>query len=234
MRHALILLPLLIACGTEAADAVADHDDVYDTGALTFDGSEDTPQDSLQIPERDSEDDAGAPPSVDTTNETGRKEDPRATACHDDVADWESEWSGIEAEVLELTNVARAQGADCGVYGYFPPAPPVSYDPTLTCAARFHATWLTDNEFSHDSPGGDLGNTMDQRITSAGYTWRTVGENIAAGQPDARAVVDAWLDSDGHCANLMSPDFEELGVGYLHAEVDLYGHYWVQNFGTPM
>jgi uncharacterized protein YkwD len=60
-----------------------------------------------------------------------------------------------------------------------------------------------------------------------GFAWRTVGENIARGQPTPAALVDAWMNSPGHCQNLLNPAFTQLGVGR-------YGQLWTQDFGAPL
>ncbi len=71
-----------------------------------------------------------------------------------------------------------------------------------------------ENYFSHDSPGGPCGNDFVDRVEAAGYTgWMTLGENIAAGQTTPQEVVAGWMDSDGHCSNIMEPAFTEIGVG---------------------
>lgn len=129
--------------------------------------------------------------------------------------------------VLELTNAARAQARSCGATS-FAAAAPLAYNAQLAQAAQGHATDMaTRNYFSHTSLDG---RSMAQRITGAGYPWRTIGENIAAGQPTPESVVDGWLRSEGHCRNIMNPSFRELGVG--HAQGGSYSHYWVQNFGA--
>ena len=68
-------------------------------------------------------------------------------------------------------------------------------------------------------------------MTAAGYVWQTAGENLAGGNATAEATMQQWLDSDGHCANLMNPAFTELGVGYFPGGP--YTTLWVQNFGAP-
>jgi len=129
--------------------------------------------------------------------------------------------------VLELTNAARAQARSCGATS-FAAAAPLAYNAQLAQAAQGHATDMaTRNYFSHTSLDG---RSMAQRITATGYPWRTIGENIAAGQPTPESVVDGWLRSEGHCRNVMNPSFRELGVGY--AQGGTYSHYWVQNFGA--
>ncbi len=148
---------------------------------------------------------------------------------------WEPDWAALECEVLDLTNQARAEGADCGVEGTFGPADPLTMQHQLREAARFHSQDMGDRAFfTHESPGGPNGDTVQDRIENAGYTnWQTWGENIAAGQTTAQEVVDGWLASDGHCSNIMNPMFEEIGVGYAHVPGAPYqGIYWTQDFGA--
>lgn len=93
----------------------------------------------------------------------------------------------------------------------------------LTAAAVLRAEELTE-VFSHTRPNGEpcFSVIAEQK--------RTVGENIAAGQPTPEDVMDCWLSSPGHRANILNPDFRELGVGYLYREGEEYRHYWVQLF----
>ncbi|GAA5512546.1 hypothetical protein Dcar01_01260 [Deinococcus carri] len=135
--------------------------------------------------------------------------------------------SAFAQRVLDLTNQARAQARTCGSTS-FAATTPLTYSAQLEQAAQAHATDMaTLNYFSHTSQDG---RTMAQRITATGYTWRTIGENIAAGQPTPESVVAGWLASEGHCRNIMNPSFRELGVGY--AQGGAYGSYWVQDFGA--
>lgn len=125
--------------------------------------------------------------------------------------------SGFAGRVLELTNAARTCGAT-----RFAAAPALTYSGQLEQAAQGHATDMaTRGYFSHTSLDG---RTMAQRISATGYAWRTIGENIAAGQTTPEQVVAGWLASEGHCRNIMNPSFRELGGSY--------GHSWVQNFGA--
>lgn len=131
--------------------------------------------------------------------------------------------------VLELTNAARAQARTCGTTSYAATTP-LAYNAQLEGAAQGHASDMaTKNYFSHTSQDG---RTFSQRITAAGYAWRTIGENIAAGQSTPESVVSGWLQSPGHCANIMNPAFKELGVGYTYSASSTYRHYWVQDFGA--
>lgn len=65
-------------------------------------------------------------------------------------------------------------------------------------------------------------------MKKSGITYRTAGENIAAGQRTPKDVVTAWMNSDGHRKNILSSSFTEIGVGY--AKGGAYGHYWTQMF----
>ncbi|GAA4004876.1 hypothetical protein GCM10022631_14940 [Deinococcus rubellus] len=136
--------------------------------------------------------------------------------------------SGFAAEVLRLTNQARAQGGSCGGVAYAP-APALSWNALLATSAQAHAADMAArNFFDHTNPDG---RTFDQRITAAGYLWRSLAENIAAGQQTPAEVVASWIASTGHCKNILNASLKELGVGY--AEGGTYGKYWVQDFGTP-
>jgi uncharacterized protein YkwD len=78
------------------------------------------------------------------------------------------------------------------------------------------------------------GSTPADRATRAGYPWRLVGENIASGNRTPQEAVQAWLDSPGHCANLMNPGFTEMGAAYAidpHSENQT--PYWTQVFARP-
>jgi uncharacterized protein YkwD len=134
------------------------------------------------------------------------------------------------AKVLALTNEARSHPRNCGDR-HFEAAPPVSWNPQLEQAAAQHARDMATHAFL-DHKGRD-GSTPSQRITRSGYRWRAVGENVASGQISPKEVVDDWLRSPGHCANLMSPDFSEMGVSYgvnMGAEAVVF---WAQEFGRP-
>ena len=151
--------------------------------------------------------------------------------CTEMENNWSPEWIEFERQVLELTNQHRAQGADCNTKGVFPPAGPVSWNSKLACAARAHSQDMGERGFfDHISPEGT---TPGERAQTSGYIYQTVGENIAAGQSTPAAVVEGWLGSDGHCANMMNDRFTELGVGHTFAPEDVYRFYWTQVFGRP-
>lgn len=147
----------------------------------------------------------------------------------DPAKDWDAGWRQLEEDVLAIVNQKRAQGADCGSEGNFGPAGPLTMDPALRCAARVHSKDMADRDFfDHDNPDGE---SPWDRMGKAGYgQYTNAGENIAAGSPTADGTMDQWMNSDGHCANIMNPDFEHIGVGYHPG--GQYGHLWTQVFGA--
>ncbi|NQU37139.1 MAG: CAP domain-containing protein [Actinobacteria bacterium] len=132
------------------------------------------------------------------------------------------------AKVLSLTNQARSRSQVCGTTAY-PAAGRLAASSRLQSVAQAHSQDMaTNNYFDHTNQQGQ---SPFDRMAAAGYSYWAAGENIAAGQPTPAAVVQAWLDSPGHCRNIMSADYTELGVGV--ATGGRYGIYWTQNFGTP-
>ncbi|WP_020598270.1 CAP domain-containing protein [Spirosoma panaciterrae] len=134
----------------------------------------------------------------------------------------------LQQEVLTYVNQARSQTCLCGTTVY-PPVPALTLNSRLNGAAdKYAVDMATYNYFSHT---GRDGSQPWDRMTREGYQWTSAGENIAAGYPTARSVVDAWLSSPGHCQNIMNPYFQNLGVGYAYNTSSTYKHYWVNDFG---
>lgn len=175
----------------------------------------------------------GTEGDTDTDADTGQGAD---TPTCDTTGEgyWDSDWAGYECRVLTLVNEERAAGANCGSEGRFGPAGPLTMEPRLREAARFHSQDMGERDyFSHESRGGPNGDDMQERIESAGYRgWTTLGENIGAGYDSPAAAVDAWMASDGHCANIMNPAYRETGVGYAWVQGSTYRAYWTQDFGA--
>jgi uncharacterized protein YkwD len=142
---------------------------------------------------------------------------------------WPASSVDWECTLHTLINNHRATGAWCGSNGWFPPAAPLSLEPDVIEAARVHSEWMADTDsFTHDSPGGPLGDSLGERLTNAGYTWSAAAENIASGYSSPRGAVDGWLSSDGHCRNLMKSTYTDAGYGYV---LDVGGpHLWTGNF----
>jgi uncharacterized protein YkwD len=117
----------------------------------------------------------------------------------------------IRDAFLAAVNQARSVNQICGATPYSPAAP-VSWSENLAMAAYLHSEDMAlNNFFSHT---GSDGRSAGQRISRQGYPWRTYGENIAVGYPTVSSVIQGWLGSEGHCRNLMDPDFTEIGAGY--------------------
>lgn len=127
--------------------------------------------------------------------------------------------AGVAGQVIALVNSERA-AAGCG---------PLKEDPQLRSAAQGHSDDMAQrNYFSHTDPdGGDPGT----RTTAAGYRWSTYGENIAMGQQTAQDVMDSWMKSPGHRANILNCSFKDIGVGMRPGAG---GPWWTQNFGARM
>ncbi|MFO1271567.1 MAG: CAP domain-containing protein [Rubrivivax sp.] len=140
--------------------------------------------------------------------------------------------AGYQAEMLSRVNAYRAAGASCGANGSFPAAPALAWNAALTEAGRVHSQdMVTHNFFSHTgSDGSDAG----QRITAAGYAWHGWGENIAAGYGTVQQVVDGWMASDGHCANIMNASLKDIGVACLRGTAsNAYSTYWTMDLARP-
>lgn len=136
----------------------------------------------------------------------------------------------IAAQVLELVNRARARARKCGRES-FSAAPPLTLSAQLTRAALVHAKDMAARDsFSHRSSDGSQ---AAERVTRTGYRWQYVGENIALDATDAQTVVQGWLDSPGHCANIMSSDYTQMGVAYASNPKGKRGIYWAQVFARP-
>jgi len=138
--------------------------------------------------------------------------------------------SEADLQMLTQVNHARARSRDCGS-DHYPAAAALAWHCTLEDVAAAHSRDMGDhNFFSHT---GSDGLTVGDRVTNAGYAWSGVGENIAAGQQDIDAVMGAWLDSPGHCANLMQPAFTEIGMSVYSVTGSDYPIYWTQVFAAP-
>jgi uncharacterized protein YkwD len=138
------------------------------------------------------------------------------------------DWRQAGQAVLRLVNEARSHGRVCGARA-FGPAPPLEWSDALAQAALVHSRDMAArNYFDHaDSAGA----TIVQRATRSGYRWRVVGENIAAGQGSTKQVVAGWLASPGHCENIMSRDFLDMGAAYAINPNSAMEIYWTQAFG---
>lgn len=123
--------------------------------------------------------------------------------------------SGPQAEVLALVNTERA-AAGC---------PALTVNAKLTKVAQDHSADMAAH--SNMSHTGSDGSDPGQRITRAGYEWRTYGENVAYGYSTAAKVMEGWMNSPGHKRNILDCSFKEIGIGLAQP-----GQYWTQDFGA--
>jgi uncharacterized protein YkwD len=152
--------------------------------------------------------------------------------------------SAEEMEVVARTIAVRQRGCRCPDGTTHAPAGALAVSARLRAAAVRQSTNMArDNFFAHEDPEGAR---VQDRVNAAGYRWRTVGENLAAGPRDAVTVVVGWADSAGHCRNLMSRNFTEIGVALVRDPQDgknvrigegetsgPFYTYWTQVFGAP-
>lgn len=133
--------------------------------------------------------------------------------------------------ILEAVNRARASARSCGAQP-FEAAPPLAWNEQLAAAAQGHSSDMASKRyFSH---AGKDGRMVGERAQAAGYAWRRIGENIAVGQDASDDVVAGWLDSPGHCANVMDPQLSEMGAGYaINHAGERARVYWTQVLGDP-
>lgn len=130
----------------------------------------------------------------------------------------ENEWrqveSGSSLQILDITNIIRKRHK----------LNELLWDEETSIVAYYHSEDMKTNEyFSHTSPSyGEL----KDRLKKQGILYQLAGENIAAKYVDAIAVVEGWLNSEGHRVNLLHEEFTHLGVG-------VYERYYTQNFITP-
>lgn len=145
-------------------------------------------------------------------------------ACEPTEAEEPAVTSSFKSDMLAQVNELRRNGCQCGDT-FYPPVEPLSWNSLLEDAALRHSKDMQANDI-FDHIGSD-GSNFGDRVTSAGYRWRAVGENIAAGYTDVDAAVQGWISSEGHCKNLMDANFTELGAAQQ-------GVLWTQVFAAPL
>lgn len=125
----------------------------------------------------------------------------------------DSKVTEFEQEVIRLVNEIRAENG----------LKTLTYDWELSRVARYKSQDMKDNKyFSHTSP---VYGTPFQMIRNFGISFRSAGENIAKGYTTPQAVVNGWMNSSGHRANILNANYTHIGVGYVSG-----GNYWTQMF----
>lgn len=126
---------------------------------------------------------------------------------------------GWRVDMLAQVNAVRAAAG----------VPPVKMCAALGRAAQGYASLMASQDYyAHVGPDGT---EPWDRMRGQGYRWRSVGENIAAGQRDVGGVMADWIASPDHYANLVNPAFRHVGFGHAVGEGTQFGNYWVQDFG---
>ncbi|WP_155591076.1 CAP domain-containing protein [Lysinibacillus cavernae] len=147
------------------------------------------------------------------TNQPSQNQKPATKPSTSTPSTTTSDVNAFEQEVVKLTNAERTKAG----------LSPLQTDAKLMAAAREKSQDMqTNNYFSHTSP--TFGSPFD-RMKALGITYKGAGENIAKGQRSPQEVVQAWMDSPGHRANILNGKFTHIGVGYVKS-----GNYWTQQF----
>ena len=130
----------------------------------------------------------------------------------------------FDQQVLNLVNQYRAQNGLSALI--------LSQELDQT-ADKYANRMATGDFFSHNDPNGS---TPFTRMRAEGYQYTTAGENIAAGYATPESVVQGWINSPGHRANILNANYKHMGIGYAYLANDTgsvnYRHYWVQTFGA--
>lgn len=165
------------------------------------------------------------PISVPTEGPTATPQPPKATATPQPTATPTQsppspDLSMIE-QIVKLTNEERAKEG----------CPALKSNRKLNRAAQQHSNDMMQNGFfSHT---GSDGSSVGNRVREMGYSYRRVAENIARGYRSPEAVMEGWMNSSGHRANILNCSLTEIGVGYTTDNGSRYGPMWTQNFATP-
>ncbi|MFF4824201.1 CAP domain-containing protein [Streptomyces sp. NPDC001312] len=159
---------------------------------------------------------APAEPSAPDTAAPAEPSSPDASAPAEPSASKDTGTSsGPTARVVELVNAERSK-AGCSA---------LTVNAKLTKAAQAHSEDMAAHRnMSHT---GSDGSNPGDRITRAGYSWQSYGENVAYGYATPEQVMAGWMSSAGHKANILNCSFKEIGVGLAQP-----GNYWTQEFGA--
>jgi len=139
---------------------------------------------------------------------------------------------GISTEdILEIINRYRTKPRTCGGDKLIPAAQPLTYNQKLGDASAIHnLDMILKKYFDHKGISGDSFIDRIRHIEpNAGIT---IGENIAAGQSDIEEVFAAWIQSPGHCVNIMNPGYQEFGLSVILDENSEYQIYWGTSFSS--
>ncbi|CAN5690480.1 CAP domain-containing protein [soil metagenome] len=138
--------------------------------------------------------------------------------------------ANFQQTLMALINQARASSRQCGGTAYKAVAALQWNSRLFEAAAGHSAEMVANNYFSHTSLDGS---NFGQRLSNAGYVWSAIGENIAAGPRSVDEVMTGWLNSPGHCSNIMGENFTEVGLACVSGSSSQYPSYWTMDLGRP-
>lgn len=136
----------------------------------------------------------------------------------------------LDLRMLSAVNMARSQARSCGS-DQMPAVASLSWHCELRKAAQAHSDDMARNNFF--SHAGSNGSSAGDRVSDTNYSWRSVRENLAAGQQSVEEVMSGLLDSPGHCVNIMAGDVVHFGFGFKENDRAQYRRYWTQVFAAP-
>lgn len=177
---------------------------------------------------------SSSPSNSETNNESDVDSNTSADSDNENNSSSDCVITSDEQEMLDQVNQARSSSRSCGADA-MPAVASVSWNCQLRDTALGHSKDMLENNFFDHT--GSNGLSVGNRATESGYVWRSVGENIAAGQTSITQVMTGWINSPGHCRNIMAAGFTEFGSAVVlrsqtNSEAD-YSHYWTQVFAAP-
>ncbi|CAH0480951.1 unnamed protein product [Peronospora belbahrii] len=131
-----------------------------------------------------------------------------------------AQYSDYRQEMLDAVNIERVKAGLSAL----------CTNSKLADAAMGHSEDMAVND--HMTHAGSDGSTLSQRVTATGYEWDAIAENVAVGQKNVVSVVESWMNSDGHRANILASEYTMLGAAYVYRGDTTNKHYWTQVFGT--
>lgn len=129
--------------------------------------------------------------------------------------------SAVAADIVNYTNAARARNG----------LPALRSNSRLMEAARIHAAQMASYQRAEHTISGAQYPTMQSRLQAVGYDYRSAAENVAWNQQSAQSVVNTWMNSTGHRANILDPTLTEMGAAMARSARG--EPYWIQVFGAP-
>jgi len=132
--------------------------------------------------------------------------------------------------VSSYLNQIRSTEQQCGNTPYNQ-APTIKWNSKLATAAKVHSDDMAENNlFNHEGSHGLL---PRDRVSNAGYDWKTTAENIAGGADTPEQVIEQWLASPGHCHNIMNSSHTEFALACTRNNISDYRIYWTLVLASP-